>query len=240
MDNGPWANGLSTQSKVHRPQSPTRNPQSAIPNPQSPIRNPQSTNILPHRVARAKMTWHGRIHFLDRSGMAPVNSLLPQPTTAAKAARPVFQFRLRTLMLVLAVCSVGFATMLYVGPLWGLSLIFLILIIGAHIAGNAIGTSLRTRAPMEAPDRGALQRVRLPTTVPHRLQNRSRLGRSIAVSTLAGAACGVLLGRIVFLQFDQGQFSTGDWLLGLTSFAVIAGWLGFMASCFIRIGCGRS
>ncbi len=146
------------QSPIPNPQSTIRNPQSAIRNPQSDqsaIRNPQSTNILPHRVARAKMTWHGRIHFLDRSGMAPVNSLLPQPTTAAKAARPVFQFRLRTLMLVLAVCSVGFATMLYVGPLWGLSLIFLILIIGAHIAGNAIGTSLRTRAPMEAPDRGA-------------------------------------------------------------------------------------
>ncbi len=70
-----------------------------------------------------------------------------------------------------------------------------------------------------------------------RLQDRSRLDRLAAVCTLAGAAGGVLVGRLLFAAVDQGQLTLADWLLGLASFAVIAGWLGLMASSFVRIGC---
>jgi len=148
-----------------------------------------------------------------------------------------FQFRLRTLMCSVAACSALFATMMFVGPFWSLAISFVGMIVGAHVAGNAIGTSLRSRAT----GRRTRAVPSVPTAVSGapkpRLQHRTRLGKLTTVFTLAGAACGVLVGRLLFSVVDRGQLTLADWLLGLASFAVIAGWLGFMASSFFRIGC---
>ncbi|NIM07903.1 MAG: hypothetical protein GTO53_01785 [Planctomycetales bacterium] len=145
-----------------------------------------------------------------------------------------FQFRLRTLLCAVAGCSALFATMMYVGPFWGLAMTFVVVMVGAHVAGNAIGTSLRARATVRRVE--AVPSVPQPAPLP-RLQHRTPGGKLTLVFTLAGAACGVLLGRLLFAVIDRGQLSRADWLLGLASFAVIAGWLGFLASSFVRIGC---
>jgi hypothetical protein len=167
--------------------------------------------------------------------MSPFDSVdVPVPDQQEPLA---FQFRLRTLMCGVAVCSALFATMVFVGPFWSLVILFVGMIVGAHVAGNAIGTSLRSRVT----GRRARPVPSVPTAVRDapqpRLQHRTRLGRLSTVFTLAGAACGALVGRLLFAVVDRGQLTLADWLLGLASFAVIAGWLGFMASSFFRIGC---
>lgn len=91
----------------------------------------------------------------------------------------LLKFRLSTLLLVVAVCSGLFATMMTLGAIWSAILLFLIVIVGAHVAGNAIGTQLRAQGSshprLTVPALTSIQHV--ATADPPRLRNRSSLGR---------------------------------------------------------------
>ena len=56
------------------------------------------------------------------------------------------QFGLRTLMLAVTGCCVVFGLMRELGPLVSLGFVFFLLMAALHVAGNAIGTSLRADA----------------------------------------------------------------------------------------------
>src|SRR4051812_35672142 len=64
------------------------------------------------------------------------------------------RYGLRTLMAIVAVAAVLFAVMGTIGPLASAGLLMGLAVIGLHVVGNAIGTSLRDCAPrrtMEIP-----------------------------------------------------------------------------------------
>ena len=85
----------------------------------------------------------------------------------------------------IAGCSALFAAMMYVGALWSLAICFGAMIVGAHVAGNAIGTSLRSQAPTCPARRIETAAVALPDAPQLHLQDRTRLGRVNTVFTLA-------------------------------------------------------
>ncbi len=62
------------------------------------------------------------------------------------------QFRLRTLMWFVALLAVLFAVMGVIGPLASTGLLMFLVLIGLHVAGNAVGTTLRDSAPRRSVD----------------------------------------------------------------------------------------
>lgn len=154
---------------------------------------------------------------------------------------PLLQFRLKTLLITVALCSVAFAVMTWIGAVWSMVLLFFVFLIVGHVAGNAIGTRLRDGRPKRSPPKqppttGVVNPAPPKAGETPRLGESSSLHRVAFVSTLAGGAGGVLAGRWIFIQIDHGQLGVADWTLALISFAVIGGFFAFLASSFFQIG----
>jgi hypothetical protein len=107
--------------------------------------------------------------------------------------------------------------------------------IGMHVAGNALGTTLR-----EAADRD-LTRIRrravappdLPQAVPTRLERRQSLGTLVPISAGIGAGIGGATGATALVMLTPASLA-GAALGGISS-AVIGGLFGFLAASFIEI-----
>ena len=168
------------------------------------------------------------------------NLRLERESEAAGSPLPMLQFRLKTLLIAVALCSAAFAVMAWIGAFWSMVLLFFVALIAGHVAGNAIGTKLRDgrpkRPPPEQMSATATQRPCVAAETPPRLGTTASLHRVTLISTLAGCAAGALTGRMIFLQVDHGQLRAADWALALVSFAVLGGFLAFLASSFFQIG----
>lgn len=107
--------------------------------------------------------------------------------------------------------------------------------IGMHVAGNALGTTLR-----EAADRD-LARLRrrhasataLPQTAPTRLERRQSLGTLVPISAGIGAGIGGITGATALFMLTPASLA-GAALGGISS-AVIGGLFGFLAASFVEI-----
>ena len=73
---------------------------------------------------------------------------------------PMLQFRLSTLLAAVAICSALFAVMVAIGPLWSIVVLFIAIMIGAHVAGAVIGTRLRDEARLHEPTAEATGPIR--------------------------------------------------------------------------------
>jgi hypothetical protein len=105
--------------------------------------------------------------------------------------------------------------------------------IAMHVAGNAIGTSLRDtadrrleRVPGQAP-------TAVPRAAPSHLERHTSLGRLVPVSAGIGAVCGGVAGSTTLVVLAAASLP-GAVLGGLSS-AVIGGLLGFLAASFVEI-----
>ncbi len=84
-----------------------------------------------------------------------------------------------------------------------------------------------------APARGAP----LPDQVangPSRLRERTPLGRSVTILTLAGAALGGTLSSLAYAYWTRT--TAPEMLVGSISAAILGGFFGFLASSFCKIG----
>ncbi len=145
-------------------------------------------------------------------GNAPMKMNSIMPVSADKAADktvapsslppperpPVLQFRLRTMLLVVACLSAAMASIHWLGLLWSSALIFVAVLAAAHMAGNSIGTQLRDRgslygrSPPEPPPA-------LPPPVPGDLATpplgkSTPLSHTAALTTLLGIVAGAVAG----------------------------------------------
>lgn len=169
----------------------------------------------------------------------PPNSLHERDSEAPGSPLPLLQFRLRTLLIAVALCSAAFALMAWIGAVWSIVLLFFIALIAGHVAGNAIGTKLRGDRPKRPPPAPKSETTENPCAAaedPPRLGSMESLHRMASVMTFAGGAGGALAGRIIFSQDDGSQLRTADWVLILVSFAVLGGFVAFLASSFIQVG----
>jgi hypothetical protein len=141
--------------------------------------------------------------------------------------------RLSTYAGIAIALGVACAAIGWLGLAGWLAVAVVVASIAMHVAGNAIGTSLR-----DASDR-RLERVPgrplppVPRAAPSHLERHTSLGRLVPVSAGIGAVCGGAVGATALVLFAAASLPGA--VLGGFSSAVIGGLLGFLAASFVEI-----
>ena len=143
------------------------------------------------------------------------------------------------MLIAVALLALGFALGKLPMGHAGLMLIVLVLLIAAHIVGNALGMHLRDHSPLHRQQEPlpihahSLQHVsfRLPAAAPTHMHQRNYPGWWVVASLVVGVSGGGIGGaRLFWSWYDQAWSS---WLLGTLSAAVIGGIFSFILSSFL-------
>jgi hypothetical protein len=146
------------------------------------------------------------------------------------------QFRLRTLMIVTAACAGLFALFSVVSLVVSAFIVFFLVLIAAHVIGNAVGTRLRD---------GALQRQThtqhppdsLPRpqqgNQPQRLRESTAVDRRTIVFSAVGAITGGTLGGVLLSAVNWTNITPPAAVLATGSSAILGGLATFLATCFL-------
>jgi hypothetical protein len=156
--------------------------------------------------------------------------------------RPVLhppRFGLATIFWIVALAAVAVAAVRFTGPRMAATLILLLLAIGAHVAGNVLGTRLRSSGNIVL---GASDRRRgaarlephhfLPIT---RLGRRVRLGRGLFVLTALAAVAGAVGGGYLLALVNWQRATVGNISLACLSCGVLGGIWGFWVGSFTQV-----
>lgn len=180
---------------------------------------------------------------MERHRLASYFRMKSPPPERGRRGRPTLrppQFRLSTMLWVVAAIAVVLAAMKAMGPIGAFALLLLLLAILAHVAGNAIGTQLRSigSMPNDEPPCPALPRFsRRPDSVPVPLGMRSAISRTMIACTISAAAVFGLLGG-TFLTWFTGGANVPTIILATVSSSVLGGLLGFAGSSFAQVAGG--
>ncbi len=140
---------------------------------------------------------------------------------------------------VTAIC-VLFALMGTVGAAGGVFIALLVVLILAHVIGNAVGTRLRDDADRQIrkelerrQETSRLSAIPPPTnaTAPVKLHENTRVGPEMIAVGIVGATAGGLFGLCSLWHVATGLGVT----IGATSTAIIAGLFSFAAASFIQM-----
>lgn len=161
------------------------------------------------------------------------------------ALRPP-QFSLRTLLLLVTAFAILFALVNVLPPMVIAGLVFLLLSIFAHVAGNAIGTRLREigSRPGERRLGGteealAVGENRTPRCAPRtELSRRKSLGWPILVVTSTGALAGAIGGAIWTAWLTGNHITALAVSIGGIACGVLGGFAAFLAFSFAQVGLG--
>jgi hypothetical protein len=148
------------------------------------------------------------------------------------------QFGLRTMFLVVALLGLLFALMGLIGPLGSAALLLVLAVVGLHVAGNVVGTTLRNNAPVDAErlwnDRPPiiLEPVMVQRDFPQsRLSERTGLGRFNRLCAGLGAVAGSAIGSSI-LEYS-GDISVRGMIVGFVSSGVLGAIFGLLFGCFL-------
>jgi fatty acid desaturase len=154
---------------------------------------------------------------------------------------PIPQFRLRTLLLLMAVCGALFALVQAIGMLMSLVLLVAIGLVAAHVIGNALGTRLRGEAARRSSmDEATEEPPPVSGTVPMRpiaskLTEHRRLPRRLLAIAGIWAVMGGIVGGGLITAFAWQDITVAGVALGIGSSAVLGGLAGFLASSFFTV-----
>ncbi len=155
------------------------------------------------------------------------------------------QFSLRTLLLLMTAFAVLFALVNVLPPMIIVGLVFLVLSIFAHVAGNAIGTRLRdlggrpTELRLENPNEPGAAQTASPRCAPRtELSRRQPLGWPILVATSAGAVAAAVGGGIWTAALTGNQVTALAVSIGGIACGVLGGFASFLAFSFAQVGWG--
>ncbi len=142
--------------------------------------------------------------------------------------------RLVTYSWLAVVLAVACAAIGWLGLAGWIAVAVLLASVAMHVAGNAIGTTLResTDRDLERRRRAAVSGPTLPAMPPTHLERRSSLGRLVPVSACIGAACGGTVGALALSWLTSS--SPAGALLGGVSSGVIGAFLGFLGASFVE------
>lgn len=140
---------------------------------------------------------------------------------------------LRTFSWVTVVVGVAVAAVGWFGIAGTLAIVVVAACVAAHVAGNAIGTSMR-----DATDRDVATRPRRtvhlpPQQTPTLLERGESLGRLVPVSAGIGGVAGAAIGTTCLIVF-VGSSWPGAALGGVSS-GVIGGIGGFLLASFVDV-----
>ena len=169
----------------------------------------------------------------------------PHDDSARLLGRP--QFSLRTLFLALTAACGLFAGMASVGALVWSMIVMFVLLVAAHVAGNAIGTRLRDGADSRRksetydfdpfdPDRlAARSRPKWQPPPITRMQQFSPLGWKVFVTSASFSIVGGAIGGMWLTVHYWHRISAPGIVLGTLASAVIGALAGFLLASFLAI-----
>jgi hypothetical protein len=157
------------------------------------------------------------------------------------ALRPP-QFRLRTLLVLIAVCAGLLALTQWLEPLTVVGIAFLMLSVAAHVAGNALGTRLRqhprsVQSPSTVSAKRALVRAEhfAPTT---KLSHTSPLGWPLFAATLAGLVAGGVGGGYWVIVTSPQPAAELNIAVGIVAWGVLGAIFSFIGVGFLQVATG--
>jgi len=151
------------------------------------------------------------------------------------------QFGLRTMFLAVTALGLLFGLMDVIGPLASSALVLLLALVGLHVAGNVVGTTLRNNAPVGSDQMIDSSRRSVMTTLgpvvvrrdlpPPRLSERTGLGRFNGLCAGLGAVAGSAIGSSI-LEYS-GDISVRGMVVGFISSGVLGAIFGLLFGCFL-------
>jgi hypothetical protein len=148
------------------------------------------------------------------------------------------QFGLRTMFLVVAALGLLFGVMDMIGPLASSALVLLLALVGLHVAGNVVGTTLRNNAPVASGrmiddlSPAVLEPVVIRRDLPPpRLSERTGFGRFNRLCAGLGAVAGSAIGSSI-LEYS-GDISVRGMVVGFVSSGVLGAIFGLLFGCFL-------
>lgn len=158
----------------------------------------------------------------------------------AAAGRLPWQFRLRTMLALVAGLSGLFAVMHVIGAVWSAMLVWFLILALAHVTANFWGTRIapcESRSPVSdlPPDSAGPANQTVTATGAVRLSESRRPGWPMLIITAVGALAGGTLGctALVLICLDRAGYA--GVILGTASAAVVGGFLGYLTSSFAVI-----
>jgi hypothetical protein len=148
------------------------------------------------------------------------------------------QFSLRTLFAFITLVALVSALSHFVSPLVLAGIIFLIVSIAAHVAGNKLGTILRQHSARQQANEnehpeGVVPARREDFAPPTRLRRRQALGLIAALVTLLGAIGGGILGVLATYSLHSHS-APADLLVSGGAGAVLVGIVSFAVAGFVQ------
>ncbi len=169
---------------------------------------------------------------------------MPSPEPLGPPLRPP-QFRLRTLLALLTICGGLLALTQWLAPLTVVAIGFLLVCIGAHVAGNALGNRLRQphgdfpdTVPKQFRDRSRPALSPEHFAPPTRLRESSPLGWPLLVATMVGIVGGGAVGGIWVILTSAHAPTELDIVVGIVACSVLGGIFSFVAIGFLQVGAG--
>ena len=154
------------------------------------------------------------------------------------------KFSLASLLWGVAVLAGLLGLMTAVGPLGGFALLLLALVIVAHVAGNSLGTRLRSFGSKKIKEAEAhraladLDELRQAAAPASNLSWHSRISRTMLVFTIAGAAILGSAGGTILIWLAWSQLNIATAIVAIVSPTVLGGWIGFALSSFTQTAGG--
>lgn len=154
---------------------------------------------------------------------------------------PPPQFRLRSLLLLLTLCGGVLALTQWLPPLTVVAIGFLLLCMGAHVAGNALGTRMRQppREKASAEAEAKAPRARLDAehfAPPTRLRESHSPGWPLLVATLIGLVGGGALGGYWVILSSPQPPAELNIAVGVVAYGVLGGIFSFIGVGFLQVG----
>lgn len=156
------------------------------------------------------------------------------------APLPPPQFSLRTLLFGVTLIGVGLGVCLWLSPPAIAAIVMGVLIVGAHVFGNAIGTRLRrgrthTRysTPMESVSRS--HESEAPTAPATHLAGHWSLGWLLILPTIAGALLGIIGGCMWIQHVYQLGFDPEGMAIAGAGFGLLGGFASFALASFSQV-----
>lgn len=155
-------------------------------------------------------------------------------------ALPRPQFGLRALLLGFSAIALLFALLSRIHVVWGAVVVWLTLLVGAHVGANAMGTRAAARAPSRFHNRDSNQPPETvdprtafaPTT---RLGGRGRFGSRFQIFLAVGAIVGCVVGTMLVYRHTGGRLGLAALTLAAASSAGVGAFLAFLSGSCLKV-----
>jgi hypothetical protein len=162
-----------------------------------------------------------------------------------RADTSTLQFGTRSLLVGTALCALLVLVLQHLGAVWGMTVVWFMVLVAAHVLANARGAhKSRGAIGLEEADITGAGGSRLPTPIDvaracapaTQLRDQRRFGRVLLIATAATAFVASIAATAALVLATRSD--AGGIILGGVSAAVLGGLLGFVSASFAMVATG--